>query len=191
MPVDQILVARFAPHLAPGETVLWTGHPPHGIRLMPGDAMILPYGVLAIGYIAFFMQRNPNPQYQTGAFLLVFSMVLLVIGIFAFVAKMLRSARLRRRTAYLVTDRHVFIMTDPKGRSVISIPRAQLGAIALTEHRGGRGTLVFLNHSSPHGGLLPGGFGKSPPLSFDSVVGAIALRHLLLAVPEDAVKAPS
>lgn len=134
------------PLLQDGEQVLWQGRPEKG-RLFASAEPI----VLIIGAAWLFLAGDClHTAWQTGSgALAALAAVLLVPGLLILAAKPLRTARLRDKTWYVVTDRQILVK---QGGRVAAHPLRELTVPHLRTHRGGAGTLLFCGRG------LRGGF---------------------------------
>jgi hypothetical protein len=139
---DLTAVSRF---LEPGEQVRWIGQP-HGPRQVTGA---LPASVFGAGFAAFalfwmagasgftFSLTGPSGLFPLcGLPFLVAGLAMLLTPLWAW--------RKARRTLYVVTDRRaVLALPSGDGLTVQSLRPGDLGDLAVTVRKDGRGTIHF------------------------------------------------
>ncbi|MBN1438164.1 MAG: hypothetical protein JW929_02035 [Anaerolineales bacterium] len=133
----------------PGERLIWSGRPPHGILLRIGDAFVIPLSLLwgagVSGFLAFpvllFQPSGMLDAFDLGmiavALLILLTVPYLLLG--RFFVDWFR----RRNMHYLLTDRNVYIVCEFLGREVRTYALRHLGNISLLPGRGGRGTILL------------------------------------------------
>lgn len=137
--------ARFVllQELAPGERLLWAGRPRQGVRLVPADAYLIPFGViftvvpLVIAIVLLV----------TGGGAVLIEAIqglaaLLTIGVYLLGGRFFLDARRRAHTFYGLTDRRA-LLVEARGRRTTSIQLGSAEPMELIEAGEGRGTIRF------------------------------------------------
>ncbi|MBI1187880.1 MAG: hypothetical protein GC206_11235 [Alphaproteobacteria bacterium] len=126
---------RFAKHLEPGETVLWTGRPPQGLLLRRADAVLIPFTFLWLAVGVWVVAPDfIFPVEDT---------VLILVGGYLAVGRFVADAHFRSTTYYAVTDRRILILGGFRGKSVETIAFPAAKDVVLRLRDAARGTLVF------------------------------------------------
>lgn len=125
----------------PGERVIWTGEPGHGLLFQPMDLFLVPFSLLWCGFAIFWTFL------ATGAgapdFFTLWGAMFVAIGLYFVFGRFLVDIWLRRSFSYTVTNRRVLIDRGglfPK-QTIVSI--ADMPPTSLRIHRSGRGTIRF------------------------------------------------
>lgn len=120
-----------------GEQILWQGKPQKGGVFAAAEPI-----VLIIGAAWLFLAGDCLfTAWQDRSWALaVLGAVLIIPGLLIVAAKPLRTARLRDKTWYVVTNRQILIK---EGDRVVSHPLEELTVPHLRMHRNGAGTLLF------------------------------------------------
>lgn len=126
---------RFAKHLEPDETVLWTGRPPQGLLLRRVDALLIPFTFLWLAVGVWVVA----PDFTFS----VEDTVLILVGGYLAVGRFVADAHFRSRTYYAVTNQRILILGGLRGKSVeaIGFPAAKDVVLRLSD--GARGTVLF------------------------------------------------
>ena len=120
-----------------GERVLWQGKPQKGGVFAAAEPIVLIIGaawLFLAGDCLFAAWQNRSWT------LAALAVVLVIPGLLILAAKPLRTARLRDKTWYVVTNRQILIKA---GERVVSHPLEKLTVPHLRMHRSGAGTLLF------------------------------------------------
>ena len=124
--------------LLSGERVAWEGRPYSGLVLRPIEAFLIPFSLLWGGFAVFW---NAS-VWTTGADLSfkLFGLPFLIAGLYVTVGRFLVDMRIRKTTAYFVTNKRVLIARGPKLKS-LDIRR--LPSLEFDERSDGSGTIRF------------------------------------------------
>ena len=127
-----------------GETVVWRGAPPQGLRLTRGDLTAIPFSLLWAGFAGFWNWG----VWHDGApiFFRLWGVPFLLAGFHVVIGRFFTDAWSRSRTTYAVTNRSVIIA---RGRKVTSLDIAHLPGLSLDEDGDGRGTISFRPEDAP------------------------------------------
>lgn len=157
--------------LEPGERLLWSGRPQGGRLLRRRDAVAVPFVLLwCVG--AFLMAWDPDrgaPDPLAAFFV--------AGGLYLLFGRFVLDAHRRARTAYALTNRRVVIVSEARGRHVVSVPLATLQHVGLAELRHGRGDIV-LGPGEPEG-FWGGGRSRAERPTLEAIEGARHVYELL------------
>jgi len=138
--------ARFVllQELAPGERLLWAGRPRQGVRLVPADVFLVPFGVI-FTVIPLVIAIVLLVKGEGAALLDAIQglAALLTAGVYLLGGRFFLDARRRAHTFYGLTDRRALLVEDRGARRTTSIPLASAEPMALIEAGEGRGTIRF------------------------------------------------
>ncbi len=138
--------AAWAPHLEPGERLLWAGRPAAGLRFALSD---LGPTIAGAVFVAFSIVWVSTAAGQGGPAVLPWLGLLpLAIGVWLLIGRRLWDAYRRARTAYALTDRRALIATAHAGRRLRSLPLSELDE---PEARFGPETTIVFFRESPLG----------------------------------------
>ncbi len=127
--------------LRSGESLLWSGRPPAGLLLRPGDLFMIPFSFFWGGF-AFFWEYM---AIRGGApfFFCLFGLPFVIIGLYLIVGRFFTDARMREKTIYAITSERILLRTGLFSRRTISVGLQDVGPVTLTERSDGRGTISF------------------------------------------------
>jgi hypothetical protein len=126
--------------LRPGETLLWSGQPPTGVRLRGADLLLIPFSVLWCGFAIFWEVSVIRMSGQMGGpalFFILWGMFFVVIGLYFVFDRFFVDAFIRSQTFYGVTNERV----------VISSGMAEAPPAGRSGQQAGRFCILFLAHS--------------------------------------------
>ncbi len=124
-----------------GETVRWTGTPPHGLLLRRSDWLGIPFSLLWGGFAIFW-----ETMVFAGGAPLVFRLwgvPFVAVGLYMIAGRFFWDAWVRARTRYAVTDRAAYIVIDGLGSTVRRYGGALLDGVRIERRTDGSGTLRF------------------------------------------------
>ena len=159
-----------APHLDPGERLLWSGQPRSGIRLRGQDAFLIPFSILWCGG-AIFWEAS---VIRTGApfFFMLWGVPFVLAGLYIVFGRFIVDARSRARTYYGVTSERILIVSGLFTQQTKSLQLRTLTDVSLTQRGDRSGTITFgpTHHMGVFfpAGSWPGASRYSPP-SFDLI----------------------
>ncbi|MGF1503333.1 MAG: hypothetical protein ACFBSD_16125 [Paracoccaceae bacterium] len=119
-PPDPATVAAWAPYLAPGETLLWTGRPGGGVRLRYEDIFAIPTGLAVTGGMLF--AGWPLLRGDGGLLGGTVAWGFLAIGLWLSGGRLLWDAYRRARTVYALSDARAIVASRALGRRLQSYP---------------------------------------------------------------------
>jgi hypothetical protein len=148
--IDQITAASMAnftaqqtitPYLAPGERLIWSGHPRQGFFLQPQDFFMIPFSLAFAGFAVFWTFG----AWKSGApwFFVLFGIPFIVVGLLMMFGRFFSDLRNRAGTAYGLTERRVMIVRGGKSQSVVSYDLKTLGNISFFQNAAGQGSIFF------------------------------------------------
>lgn len=132
--------ASFSDRLLPGERLVWTGRPKSGVVLTARDVFLLPFSVLWLGFVVFWILSVPS---SAGPEFVLFGYAFLAIGATIMLGRFALVAWLRSSTRYAVTDRRVLILRSRPTVDFTALDLNRLPEARLSESTGGRGTIRF------------------------------------------------
>lgn len=145
-PRDEDEEARFVvqQELEPGEKLLWAGKPRQGVRTVPADAYVIPFGVVVlvapIAVLLAMLVVGGVPAFFAA---LQYLLILLMGGVYLVGGRFVMDARRRAHTFYALTDRRAILVQGRDARRAISVPLGAAVPIALIDAEEGRGTIRF------------------------------------------------
>lgn len=160
------------------ETLLWSGRPVQGLRLVLGDALMIPFSLLWGGFAIFWEVM----VFHSGApwFFRLWGVPFVCVGLYLIVGRFFADAWLRARTRYGVTNQRVLIVTQALRKRVVSLERRTLGPVELEERSDGTGGIVFRS-----GGLEDFYRGRRMPPKFEGIPDARRVYGLIRAAPAE------
>jgi hypothetical protein len=152
MPSD----SPIARYLNPGERILWQGQPDSSIWFTRSDVITLPFSLVLTGFASllvlnFFGVIVADPKSVHDPIAMIFSVTLLVVGLYMLIGRFFYKAFLKRRTYYAITDARVLMVVQGLTGTVRSLQLANLPVVEKIERHDGSGTLRF----GMAGGALP------------------------------------
>ncbi len=158
-PVSHQLLAQSGVCLEPGETVIWSGRPLTGIRLGPGDLLLVPFSILwgggvVVSAVGAWRDAGVHPLILLPLLPFIALAVYLVFGRF------FADAWARARTVYLLTNERVIISAPRLGPRVLALPLDSWQP----HYRSWSGNLGFISFQPLRRSLLRRGrYLKNPP----------------------------
>lgn len=127
------------PYLVDGEYVVWKGKPEKGNLLTASDLFLIPFSLLWCAFAIFWEVTAIN----SGApfFFAVFGLCFLCAGLYMMFGRFLRSAYIRKRTAYVITNKKIIRL---QGNKVDMLHGSALPPMHVVIHKNGNGTIGFL-----------------------------------------------
>lgn len=127
--------------LSPGESLLWSGRPPRGMRLTWWDLILVPFSLLWGGgvlFIAFHVFSAGAPLFSqliVGAFA--------VMGVYIVFGRFIVDALRRGHTYYGVSNDRVLIVSEFPTSRVKSLGLSTLSDVTLSTKRDQSGSISF------------------------------------------------
>jgi len=101
--------ADFQGRLLAGERIQWSGAPPGGILLAPGDALRIPFSVMWGGF-AIFWEWGVLHAGHAPDFFVLWGIPFVLLGLYLIVGRFFVDAWIRAGTSYAVTNQRVLIL---------------------------------------------------------------------------------
>lgn len=111
------------PRLMGGETVLWRGKPDPRVHFTRTDSFFVPFSIFWLAFAVFWTTAVSSSP-KAPAFIWLFGLLFVAIGIYMTVGRFFVKAATKRRTSYVLTDRRA-IVAAPWGVSSIAWQDAQ------------------------------------------------------------------
>jgi Bacterial PH domain len=127
--------------LGPGEQVLWSGQPRHGVILRGSDALMIPFSLLWAGFSVFWLVSAA----QSGAPLpfVLFGVPFVLVGVYIVIGRFFVEAKQRQSTYYAVTPQRIIIASGLFSRKIKSLNLRAISEISISERGDGTGTITF------------------------------------------------
>lgn len=113
----------WAPVLASGERLLWSGRPARGLRWRSEDWALLPFGLVfflfSLGWVGAAVWG------QAPFFFVLWGFPFVAAGFYMAIGRFFWDARKRRKTRYALTDHRALILTEAGKANFASIPIAE------------------------------------------------------------------
>lgn len=110
----------WAPVLAPGERLLWSGAPARGLKWRAEDWFMTPFGfvffIFALGWMGMAVYGGAP------LFFILWGVPFVAVGFHMAIGRFFWEARKRGKTRYALTDRRALIVVDAGKPSFASIP---------------------------------------------------------------------
>lgn len=137
---DPVAERAVAPHLKPGERLLWASRPRQGMLLRPSDAFWIPFSLLWAGFAVFW-------EYQaiaSGAPLSwrLWGVPFLFVGLYLVCGRFVLDIAMRSRTYYAATLQHAIIVSG-LGRQRVAKLSTHDVPMTLSEKATGDGSILF------------------------------------------------
>jgi hypothetical protein len=124
-----------------GEHLLWSGHPPHGLRFRLYNVVHVFFGLLWCGFMCYWEYSVVFIE-RTALFLKLWGIPGVLIGLFLLAGPFFVDARRRQRTIYGITDKRVLIVT---GSKLTSLDLQTLPTVSLMKLPSGGGFVNFFD----------------------------------------------
>lgn len=166
-----------------GERILWQGRPAQGMRLVRGDALMIPFSLMWGGF-AFFWEASvlgltgfgraaPGPF----SFFALWGVPFCLVGLYMIFGRFFYDAWRRGRTYYGVTDRRILIV---RGSKVTALGLGNLGEINISAPGEGRGTITFGPETWGASGFgFRGRYAPPPSPAFEGIAEARKVYRLI------------
>jgi hypothetical protein len=134
--------ADFQERLLPGERILWSGTPPGGILLTPGDAFRIPFSLMSGGF-AIFWEWSVLKAGKAPDFFVLWGIPFVLAGLYLIIGRFFVDAWMRSHTAYALTSQRVLILRTSPNFKFTAYAIDRLPELSLEERADGRGTIRF------------------------------------------------
>ena len=167
--------------LSPGERLLWSGAPRHGLMLRAEDGLMIPFSLVWGGFAVYWnasvWRANAPSMFK------LWGIPFLCVAAYITVGRFFYDAWMRSRTAYGLTTERVLISTAGFAPSLKSLDLRTLPTIMLTERPDGSGTIAFAPVPQQFGWGRRRG---TQPPAFEAISGAKAVYEQIRAAQRDA-----
>ena len=123
------------------EVILWQGKPRLGIVFRQNDWLFVPFSI-AWTSVAFHFEYS-NLSTSGSAFMSLFDLVFVIIGIYLTAGRFLVDAVIRRNTDYALTNRRAIVATSAFGIGNTSVDIRNTSNISMIEMQNGSGSIMF------------------------------------------------
>lgn len=173
--------------LMPGETVLWTGQPPQGLRLTSSDFFLIPFSLAWSGIAtpaggAIMLKGITQPG--LGSLVMIpFGGLFFFVGIHLLLGRFFVDRWIRRRTSYAITNRRAFIAVRSLFRRTLRTVALTPGApIAVSQGRRSDISIGVENHVSSAGSFFSRFRNDEGSFTFEGLNDGECVYKLLLQV---------
>lgn len=132
----------FQGRLLPGERILWTGAPPGGFLLTPGDIFRIPFSLMWGGF-AVFWEWSVLRAGNAPDFFVLWGIPFVLVGLYLIVGRFFADAWVRARTSYAVTTQRILVLRTAPTFKFTTYAIDRLPELSLEERADGRGTIRF------------------------------------------------
>lgn len=133
------LQSELRPHLQPGESLLWTGQPKSGLVFRGTDALMIPFSLLWLGFVVFWMIMAARGS----AMFALFAIPFLLVGLYALIGRFIVDARVRSHTTYGITENRIIIKSGVFSKTIKSLNLKTISDIELSERSDRSGTITI------------------------------------------------
>lgn len=126
------------PYIGPGEAVLWKGKPGKGHIVTGQDAFMIPFSILWCGFAIFW----ETTAIASGApfFFWLWGIPFVCMGLYLVFGRFLWAAHMRKRTAYVITNRKIIRLRRNK---IDMLEGRNMPAMRMSANKDGSGTIRF------------------------------------------------
>lgn len=124
-------------YLLPGEYVTWKGRPEKGYVFSAADFVLIPFSIFWLAFALFWEMG----AIQSGIpFMMIWGLPFIAVGLYLLFGRYIRSAYLRDKTFYVITNKKLIIK---RGRKITMYTAQDLPPMTLQIHKNGNGTISF------------------------------------------------
>lgn len=186
---------HFAPDLAAGERIEWTGQPNPGAIFHPEDSALIPFSLMWGGFAIFWLlgasgilglgKQHPDQTFQY--FGLIWGTPFVLVGQYLIWGRFVYAAWKKRRTYYAITGNRALILENGlRGRTSTSVRFSDLSLIGKRVRADGIGSISF---GGPVTGQWQWGRRNAPrPPTFDDVDNAEFVYQQIIRLQEQSHK---
>ena len=128
-------------YLQPGEKLLWTGKPYHGLIFRKPDIFLVPFSMLWISGIVSWEISVFNSD--ASFFFLLFGVPPILFGLYLMIGRFIYDSKKRTKTVYGLTNERALILSGLFTQSLRSINLKAAQEVWLKLKSDGRGTIMF------------------------------------------------
>lgn len=160
------------PMITAGEQILWKGTPGKGHLFLPSDLFMIPFSIFWCGF-AFFWEYM---ALSNGApfFFALFGLPFIAVGLYITVGRFIWKAYIRKRTAYVITNRKII---RKQGSKVDTLEKSAIMNTDMKLYADGHGTIILNNYT--YYGNRRHGYGRPLPFILDNIPNVAAAQQAL------------
>jgi hypothetical protein len=144
------MIAQFEPQLLSSERIVWRGEPFAGFIFRPIEVFLIPFSLFWAGFAIFW---NVDVWSTDADFSFkFFGLPFILAGIYITIGRFLIDIMLRKRMAYIVTNKRVLITKRNGAANTKSLDISRLPALELDERSDGFGSIRFGSSGGWFGG---------------------------------------
>jgi hypothetical protein len=164
--------------VVPGETVLWSGTGPAGIRFRNADIVLIPFSLFWAGFVIAWESAVFRAQ---GSWLSgLWGLPFVAVGLYLIAGRFVVDAYFRARTRYIVTNRAAYIARGGIMAATRRYAGSALDSLDYEAGANGTGTIRFVPEASIFARNAGWGAWNGAPLdAFYSIPGAKAVYEML------------
>lgn len=153
--MDDVL-EQLQPALDPGERILWAGRSDPGVMLAAADGYLIPLSLFYSGFSVLWIIGVSSGGGEGSAAFSLFGLPFLLVGLFYLFGRFLVKRRLKRITAYAITNRRALVQV---GKTRVHEARLDGGSrVIKTSHNQKHITVIF--DAAPVQQSFFGGWGR-------------------------------
>jgi len=163
------------PMMASDERILWKGTPGSGHFFLPSDLFMIPFSIVWCGF-AFFWEFG---VISSGApiFMAVFGLPFIAVGLYITVGRFLWKAYLRKRTAYVITNKKII---RKQGSRIDTLEKTAIMNTDVRVYDNGNGTILL--NSTGYYGSRRYGYGRPVPFILDNIPNVADAQRALASM---------
>jgi len=127
----------------PGESVVWSGSPPQGLRFHSQDTFLIPFSLFWGGFAIFW--ETIAIVGGTPWFFRLWGIPFVALGLYFIVGRFFVNAYLRSQTYYAVTERAAYVARFGTWPAIRRYTGSALDTIEFQPNNDGSGTIRFMS----------------------------------------------
>lgn len=131
------LYAFARPYMEPGEAILWKGTPGKGNLFTSQDVFMIPFSILWCGFAIFWEWGVIRTGFVP---FMIIGIPFVCAGLYFVVGRFFRKAWLRKRTAYVITNKKIL---RARGNRIDMIQSRNMPPVQIQAFRDGSGTIII------------------------------------------------
>lgn len=151
--MDSLTYQEVQSHLSNGERVIWAGRPKTGMRFDSGDILVIPFGLMFLGF-SIFWEYSATSTGKAPIFFTLWGIPFILVGLHISIGRFFWDAWVRSGQIYALTNLRLIVLRQG---SMQSSALNSLPQLNLTTSADGSGTINF---SAPI--ATDDGFSKRP-----------------------------
>jgi hypothetical protein len=178
----------FGPMLRAGETIVWTGKPKSGIRLIESDRIFLPMSIILTGFSGFL--DYAMIYYQPDIFYWVITVTLNLIAIYTSFGRFILSKMRREKTFYCITSQRILKCMNNTPPKWSTLPLKNIEKIEYTRESDDSGFILFGDTNPVFPWLLGSiNFSKEEFPGFEMIADVKSVYELIISLLRPGVSA--